>query len=265
MKSLRWSWLALGFGAYVAFAMAQFPADVAYRWFGGFFAQLRLAGVSGTVWNGRAALGSVPGLPMHDIAWTLDALPLLVGRAAIDFDLRLADGFLRGRLDASPRTLAFDGVQAATTLTTLGALLPLQGTRGMLSLNIDELDLRNGWPVSAALRLRVRQIEVPPLVPGAASGLIALGDYELSDVEIGDRRFAAELHDTGGPLEVDGTVALELASPGTLDGAVPTFDGRVRERESLPEALRQPLDFLTVERDAEGWRTLDLDPWLSAL
>jgi hypothetical protein len=265
MKSPRWSWLALGLGAYIAFTIAQFPAATAYRWFGGFASDLRLAGISGTIWNGEAALGSVPGLPMHDLAWRLGAAPLLLGRAAVDFDLRLADGFVRGHLDASPRTLAFDGVQAATSLTTLGTLLPLQGARGMVSLAIDELAIRSEWPVAADLLLRVRQIEVPPLAPGGTPGLVPLGDYEVSNVEIAERRLSADLRDTGGPLEVVGTVALALAEARTLAGAVPTFDGRVRERDSLPEALRQPLDFLTVERDAEGWRTLDLNPWLSAL
>lgn len=265
MKSTRLSWVALGCGAYLAFALAQFPAATAYRWFGGFAPGLRLAGITGTVWNGRAALGSVPDLPMQDLGWSLDALPLLIGRASFDFRLRLADGFVNGHLSASPRSLTFSSVQATTTLATLGSMLPLQGARGMISLNLDTLELRNAWPVSAALLLRLRQIEVPPLAPGAAPGLIALGDYELSDVEIGERRLAAKLRDTGGPLEVRGTVALELASPRSLAEARPSFDGRVREREALPDVLREPLDFLTVERDAEGWRTLDLDPWLSAL
>lgn len=265
MKSARWSWLALGLGAYLAFTVAQFPAATAYRWFGGFVPGLRLAGFSGTIWSGQAALGSLSGLPMHDIAWELGGLPLLLGRGAVRFDLRLADGFVRGRLDASPRTIVFDGVQAATTLTTLGSVLRLQGARGIVSLDIDTLELRGGWPLEAALRLRVRQIEVPPLVPDGAPALVPLGDYELSEVEIGERRISASLRDTGGPLEVAGTVALDLAQPRTLAGAVPTFEGRVRERESLPEMLRQPLEFLTVERDAAGWRTLDLNPWLSAL
>ena len=58
---------------------------------------------------------------------------------------------------------------------------------------------------------------------------------------------------------------LALQTPGTLLGAHPRFDGRVRERGNLPDELRTPLDFLTAEVDAEGWRTLNLDPWLSQL
>jgi hypothetical protein len=43
------------------------------------------------------------------------------------------------------------------------------------------------------------------------------------------------------------------------------FDVLVRERAGISTALREPLEFLTVDVDESGWRTLDLDPWLSAL
>ena len=49
-------WLVLGVGAYLAFALVLFPADVAYRWLAP--DTVRLSGVQGTVWSGRATLGS---------------------------------------------------------------------------------------------------------------------------------------------------------------------------------------------------------------
>jgi hypothetical protein len=94
---------------------------------------------------------------------------------------------------------------------------------------------------------------------------VALGDFELSNVEISNRRISARLRDTGGPLEVEGTVALALQADSTIQGAVPMFDVLVRERAGISTALREPLEFLTVDVDESGWRTLDLDPWLSTL
>jgi hypothetical protein len=58
---------------------------------------------------------------------------------------------------------------------------------------------------------------------------------------------------------------LALQTPGTLAGARPRFDGRVRERANTPTEIKTPLEFLTAEVDAEGWRTLNLDPWLRPL
>src|SRR5690606_2720287 len=50
----RYAWIALGLGAYIAFTLSSFPATAAYRWFAP--ETLRMAGIEGTVWSGRAAL-----------------------------------------------------------------------------------------------------------------------------------------------------------------------------------------------------------------
>jgi hypothetical protein len=257
------TWLALGCGAYVAFALAQFPAATAYRWLAP--PELVLAGISGTVWAGRAALAGVNGVPVRDLEWRLGALRLALAQVSADFSARLADGFVEGSMSAGLGQLRLTDVRVASSLDTLGAALPLQGARGLVSLELEELTLREGWPVSIVGTLRLRQLEVPPLLAGPSTAPIPLGDYELSNFAVSTERLAAQLRDHGGPLEVEGTVALALQTPGTMRGARPMFSGRVRDRADLPAALREPLDFVTTGVDAEGWRTLDLDPWLRQL
>jgi Type II secretion system (T2SS), protein N len=257
------SLVALGSGAYLAFVLAQFPAGTAYRWFAP--DSVVLSGVSGTVWAGRAALASVGGLPMRELEWDLAALPLLIGRASGHISGRFADGFVDTSAMATMRTLNLTDLELATSLDTLGVWLPLQGARGSVSVNLEELTLRNTWPLSIVGTVRVGQLEVPPLVPGGNATLVPLGSYELTNFELAERRLAAQLRDTDGPLEVSGAVTLALPAAGSLQGAVPSFDGRVRERADLPAALREPLEFLTAEIDGSGWRTLNLDPWLQSL
>lgn len=255
--------LALGCGAYLAFAFLQFPASTAYRWFAP--ADVVLSGISGTLWSGGAVLGSVGALALRDVEWRVSPLPLLIGRVSTDARARLADGFVNASASATLSTLRFTNLELATTLDTVARVLPLRGTRGTLSVDLDELTLRDGWPTSAAGVVRLGRLEVPPLVPGSGSSSVLLGDYELSSFEASDLRLGASLRDTGGPLEVAGTVAVDLQAPRTLNGAVPSFDGRVRERANVSDRLREPLEFLTVDVDGEGWRTLDLDPWLQQL
>jgi hypothetical protein len=257
------SWVALGCGAYVAFALFRFPAATAYRWFAP--DGVVLSGISGTVWAGRAGLASIGGLPMRQLEWNLAPLPLLIGRASGHLSGRFADGFVDASAAATVRTLSLTDFELATSLDTLGGWLPLQGARGSVSVKLEELTLRNNWPMSIVGTVRLGQLEVPPLVPGGNASLVPLGDYELNNFELAERRLAAQLKDTGGPLEVAGTVTLALQVPGSLRGAVPSFDGRVRERPDLPAALREPLEFLTAEVDGSGWRTLNLDPWLQTL
>ena len=59
----RWSWLALGVGAYIAFTLATFPAGVALRWFAP--QNIAFVGVAGTLWSGSAATCSVEGFTVE--------------------------------------------------------------------------------------------------------------------------------------------------------------------------------------------------------
>jgi general secretion pathway protein N len=257
------SWLALGCGAYLAFALAQIPAATAYRWLG--TEGLVLSGISGTVWSGRAELGALGNLPVRDVEWSVAPLALALGRISLTLAARPPDGLVTGALSAGLWNTRFSDVRVTTSLDTLGMLLALQGSRGMLSLEIEELSLRDGWPVAAVGTVRIRDLEVLPLGAPPGSALLAVGDYELTSFEVADLRLAAALRDEGGPLEIQGTVTLALQTPGTLVGARPRFDGRVRERADIPPELKTPLEFVTADVDAEGWRTLNLDPWLRGL
>ncbi|HEY7672784.1 MAG TPA: type II secretion system protein N [Gammaproteobacteria bacterium] len=255
--------MALGCGAYLAFALAQLPAATAYRWFG--TDALVLSGISGTVWSGRAELGSIGNLPLRDVEWSVAPLALALGRFSVTLAARPADGLVTGSLSAGFWDVRLTDVRVTTSLDALGAVLSLQGARGTLSLDLAELSLRNGWPVAATGTVRIRELEVFPLGAPAGSALIPLGNYELSSFEVAELGLAALLRDDGGPLEIQGTVMLALQAPRTLAGAHPRFDGRVRERGDIPPELRTPLEFLTAAVDAEGWRTLNLDPWLRQL
>lgn len=262
MLSTR-SWVALGCGAYLAFALAQLPAATAYRWFGN--EGLILSGMSGTVWSGRAELGAIGNLPLRDVEWSVAPFALVLGRISVALAARPPDGLVTASVSAGFWDVRFTDVRVTTSLDTLGTVLALQGARGTLSLDLGELVVRDGWPVAATGTVGVRELQVLPLGAAPGSELIPLGDYELSSFEIADLRLAAALRDAGGPLEIQGTVMLALQTPRTLVGARPSFDGRVRERGSVPVELKTPLEFLTATVDAEGWRTLNLDPWLRQL
>jgi hypothetical protein len=257
------SWIALGCGAYLAFALAQLPAATAYRWFGP--DGVILSGVSGTVWSGRAELGAIGNLPLRDVEWSVAPLALVLGRISVTLAARPPDGLVTGSLSAGLWDVRFTDVRVTTSLDTLGMVLALRGSRGTLSLDFAELLLGDGWPTAATGTVRVRELQVLPIGAPAGSQLIPLGDYELSSFEIAEQRLGAALRDEGGPLEIRGTVMVVLETPGTLAGARPSFDGQVRERASVPSELKTPLELLTVAVDAEGWRTLNLDPWLSPL
>lgn len=245
----HWPWWALGAGAYLAFTLASFPAGTAYRWFAP--PGVELAGVEGTLWSGRAALGSAAGLALRDIGWRVRPLQLLLGRAAVDLEARLADGFVSGRIVATPGSVRFRDVRASTSLPMLRTVLPIQGTQGLASVVLTELELEGGWPLEIVGELRLSQLEVPPFVPAGRQGLIPLGNYTVQFEETADATIAARLSDAGGPLEASGTVAIDQSRSYTLDLLV-------KPRPEASAELIEGLAIMTAEPDAAGRRRLTL-------
>jgi general secretion pathway protein N len=244
-----WRWVAVGIGAYLAFTLSSFPAGAAYAWFAP--AGLQLAGVEGTLWSGRAAAGNVGDLALHDIRWSVHAWQLLLGRVAADLRAQLDEGFVAAQVKASRSRIALSDVRASTSLPTLRGLLPLAGLRGEANLTLSalEIDLAKGWPTKVVGDLKLLQLETAPLV-GPRGKLVPLGNYVLRFGE-GAGPINATFNDTGGPLEVSGTIAVDAARAYTLDGLV-------KPRADAPQDLVDGLNVMLAEPDSEGRRRLTL-------
>jgi hypothetical protein len=243
------SWIALGVGAYLAFALARFPAASAYRWFAP--SDLRLSQVNGTIWSGRADRGLIGGLELIDVQWRIGALSLLMGRLTVDFDLRLREGFAQGRVSAGLGGSSIADLNLATTLQNLSSVAPVYGARGQISAQLETLRFENGWPVEAAGEVRIGSLQVPPFGPAGNEALIYVGEFLAQLVDDQDGILEAELRDTGGPLELRGPARL------TADRAY-EVDARMRLRSEASAMLIQGVDFMASEPDAEGWRSLPL-------
>jgi len=239
------SWLALGAGAYLAITIAKFPAAAAYRWFAP--EGLRLAGVTGTLWSGSAALGSFGDLGLRDVTWQLELAALLTGSLGVDFQTRLADGFVNGDVAVSPGGIVLRDVRGSTSLQTLREALPVYGLEGQVSVALERLELENGWPTAAVGELRVADLEAPPLLPTAGVALVPLGSFRAQFVESAEPGIAALVTDTGGPIELEGRVALGV------DRAY-TIDALVRTRPDASDLIVQGLAMMSSEPDADGRR-----------
>lgn len=245
----RWSWVALGAGAYIAFALSLFPAATALRWFAP--PELNLVGVQGTVWSGAAAVGSVAGLAVRDVRWNLRPWPLFLGRVGARFEAQLDDGFVNAEIAASPSSVELRDVRASTSLPMLRALLPIEGMQGLANATFSAVELRNGWPTRIVGELRLAQLQAEPLIPMANIRVIPLGDYEVRFDDTGGEGVAAEFRDSGGPLEVSGTLTMDLERRYALDALV-------EPRPGAPQALLDGLAVMTSDPDTDGRRRLQL-------
>jgi general secretion pathway protein N len=245
----RASWIALGVGAYVAFAAAQFPATLASRWF--LPDDIRLAGVSGTVWSGSAQLGAVGGVPISELRWTLNATPLLLGRIHASLESRLADGFLNTDAEVSTQRIRLRELRAGASLQSLRDVLPVYGAEGQTSVMLERMDIEDGWPVALIGEIRIAALRVAPLFATAGVDMIELGDYRAIFVEQAQPGLLATLADDGGPLELMGRFTL---SP---DRAY-VLDGLVRARANASPMLEQGLSIMTSEPNESGQRSITL-------
>jgi hypothetical protein len=243
------SWLALGLGAYIAFVLAQFPANAAYRWFAP--PELELADVNGTVWSGRAAVGDVADIAVRDVSWNLAVGSLLIGRVSVAFDARLADGFVNGNLVATTSQLRLTDVTVSTSLQTLNDLLPIYAIEGQVSLALERLVIEDAWPLAAVGELRIGNLEAPPFPPTPGAGMIPLGSFRAQLLELDEPGVSALLTDSGGPLELEGRAQLATDRSYLLDGLV-------RARPEASDMLLQGLAIMTSEPDADGRRSFTL-------
>lgn len=243
----RASLLALGIGAYLAFAIVSFPASIAQRWFAP--GSLTLAGTEGTIWRGSVDYGGYEGLAFSDLRWQLHPTALLVGRIRLDAEARLTDGFLRTGLTVSGGGVRFRDLAATTNLSALGSVVPLPGVRGNLSVSLDELELADGWPVAAAGSVRVANLSAPPLIPVTGVSSISLGDYSARLTTTDSAGIEAVVSDDGGPLELSGQADLRSDRSYHLTS-------KIRPRADASPELIEGLEFM-APADAEGWHEIE--------
>src|SRR5690606_4786109 len=160
---------------------------------------LRMSGLSGTVWSGRAALASAEGLPLRDLRWQLDALPLLIGQTNARVQARLADGYVEAKVRASVSGRAvLRDVGLQTRLAALEPIVPIGDVRGQLRVALDRLELVDGLPASMVGRAILTELMVPTFVPGGRGDPVLLGDYALTFEDTGGEGLRARFNDTNG-------------------------------------------------------------------
>jgi hypothetical protein len=247
--SNRWSWLALGIGAYLAFTLSSFPAGTAYAWFAP--QGVSFSGIDGTLWSGRAAAGAVGDLALRDVRWRVRPTRLLIGRLAAEVEARLSDGFVSANVSASPTRVALSEVRGSTSIPTLGSVLPVSGVRGDASVNLDELELAGGALTKILGELRLAKLEVAPFVSSGSRDLLSIGDYTVKFLDSDGNGINASFVDSGGPLEVSGTLLVDAQRAYTLDGLIKT-------RPDASQQLVDGLSIITADPDAQGRRRLTL-------
>lgn len=214
------------------------PAGLAWRVARPHAGPLVLEGVSGSVWQGQAAMLALYNNGLGQASWHLSPWSLLAGR--LDGDVKV-DGAVVG-IDA---TLA--GTPSAPQVTAARADFPAQvlapavdlpglSLLGDVHVELERLELRDGLPYAAAGTATWRNVGLTGLAEASLPGIKA------TIVSPVDGQIAVSLNDLGGPLEIDGS---SRVANGAYDAEV-----KLKLREENP-TLAQALTHIG-ERTPDG-------------
>ena len=247
----RVSLLALGIGAYLAFAIASFPASIAHRWFG---SELALAAIDGSVWQASAAYGGFQGLVFSDLRWQLHPAALVTGRLHVSAEARLADGLARTELTYRGGNMVLSNLRLSSSLASFGEILAEDDIGGSVSVSLERLELVDGWPVSASGTARISALLWPPLIPVPGVTTIPLGNFLVRFTATDQPGVAAFVNDEGGPLELEGRV--DLTPDRTYH-----LTARIKPRADASNELVQGLMIMNPA-DANGYHEIELNEQL---
>lgn len=207
MKKTWFLIAALTLLALTVVVAATFPAAVAWRWWGERVPDLKLQGISGTVWNGTATRVAVRGQALGRMQWQLPFARLLGGQPLVSVDLSGPGMKLKADITrAADGALVLNGLAAEAEAGWLGpalAIPELEPTGLLVTEGASLVLLPNGLPQAIDARIEWRNAGVRGQVVARLGTLVIEAHGK-------DGRIEASVADQGdGDVEVLGGAVLD--------------------------------------------------------
>lgn len=182
---------------------ATFPARLALAWFAP--PAVQAWGVEGSIWQGHAAELVFQERSLGALSWEVRPGRLLALQPAWDLDLRRGRGFAQATAGFSllEDRQQIDDLNAALELATLPPGLVPEGLAGQARISLETIEIEEGWPTRIVGRAAVAGLELPGVI-------LALGPFEFQFPDQPGPP-AGVIRSVGGPLVVDGQIALPAA------------------------------------------------------
>lgn len=239
----RW-WIVAGVLAFLVGTLSLFPARAAYRWF--VPPDVSLAGIEGTLWQGRADHAEAFGVYVRNLEWHLHPLALLGGRLTVDTKGELVSGFAEGRVSAGlGGRIRLSNVVASLALPALADVIGSANIDGTANIRFENIEIRDGVPVAASGTVEVADLLAPRIYPRAA-----IGGYR-AEFFTQDTGIAASVEDTDGVIDMAGSLTVN-------DDRSYVFLAAIAPKPGADEGLRNQMRFLGTP-DERGQYELRLE------
>ena len=214
--------------AYLVFLVGTLPASHAYSLFKNGLGSLHLYGLEGSLWSGQAAHADYGQQRLGPVRWELQARKLLVGRLELVWhsagETSKINMDIARKLSGAVWLRQIDGHLPVADLPSLPNLGPVK-PQGVLGMDLRDITIKKGILTSGRGR------RVWHGAGFSAPQPVALGDLEIT-LSSDASGVKCVLHDTGGPLQAQGTLLLKP------DGAY-QFTGTLAARNpELAEGLK---------------------------
>lgn len=230
-----WKLVALGFAAFFVFLVANFPADLAVRWFAPQLPELSTGIVEGSIWSGRARNAGFQKFTATEIRWTLHPFALFTGALEADLTVKLPHGGIDASVhQTTSGSTEFENLRGSLRLADAAALgfIPRNIAEGEILLNIEKLQLINGHPAAANGRIGLTGLE-SALLRG-----VSLGSYQ-ADIVTKEEAIEATFADVEAPMRVQGSFVLQNNGRYTVDAKLLPVEGAPKEIENSLKFLGQ--------------------------
>jgi general secretion pathway protein N len=207
---------------------------------------LKVEGVSGTVWNGGADAIRLRGTPLGAFNWNAEPGALLTGELAFHIEVTRPDGYVRGRIALTiGGALTARDLDMQLPLTTLHPESQQQDWQGDLHGMVQSVRLEHGWPVAL-----VGAFQMTGLTPPSSD--LPIGDYALDFDGRADTptQLVGRVRDLAAPLVVRAQLVIKRDRSYTLEG-------EVTPRPNAPPDITRAVAFLG-NPDAAGRRTFQI-------
>ena len=175
--------------------VVNFPARLAYSWFGTDY--VRLAEIKGSVWSGSAGQADFAGIYCTDTRWRISPTRLLFGKLAAELQTSPVSGSLSANVEIGRGgNLRVTELNGQVPLAAFSEVIPLVGVSGRISPRLSEVEVIDGQ-----LRTVTGTVIIEDLVSRSVAADVVLGSFlvELQNSKLG---IVGSVEDTEAVLDI---------------------------------------------------------------
>lgn len=237
-------WVALGLFVYLVFLLSKLPAAQVLSRIS-LPSEVNLQGVSGTIWQGQVINASVGGLPLQNVRWTLNFLPLLIGQLSADVqagNMRNNEEIsFTGELSLASKQIQLQQLQAYLPTNLMVSLLPLPfpvKAEGRFKIQVDELHY------TTACQTLVGSGQWLNAKVAGLNGMIDLGVFN-ADMKCENNNVVLTVKEPNRfGLSAEAVILADLNY---------SINGRFKPDADLPEEVHQAAQMFPGNKDAQGY------------